>query len=246
MIDIFKLPVFGPADLLPMMNDGRLTDLAEDIDQNGLRHPLVVADIPDKNDSSITTLMLIDGRNRRAACKLAGTEPEWVHLGADEDPLAFVHSMDNRRDITTGQRAMLYACRFPKATTRKQQGRGHKLPGSGEISTQRVADARKVLVNKLDQDLVDAVLLGVTRLDAAVKKAKTRSWSRDEDADNLAGLREHHPDLADLVADDTLTFDEAQAAAEEREKHESELLLLYGRALEGAVHRIRSPSPSPA
>ena len=39
--DIYKPPVFGPADLLPMTDDDRLAELAADIKKNGLRLPLV-------------------------------------------------------------------------------------------------------------------------------------------------------------------------------------------------------------
>ena len=45
------------------------------------------------------------------------------------------------------------------------------------------------------------VLAGVTRLDNAVKKAKTREIERGSDSRKLAKLRLDYPDLADLVAD---------------------------------------------
>ena len=65
MKDVFKLPVFGAADVFPMMADDELQELAEDIKANGLHEPLVIADIDGIR-------MLIDGRNRREACRLAG------------------------------------------------------------------------------------------------------------------------------------------------------------------------------
>ena len=44
--------------------------------------------------------------------KIAGiTEPPVLTLGSD-DPLAYVHSMDMRRNITKSQRAMLEAVRL--------------------------------------------------------------------------------------------------------------------------------------
>ena len=118
-----------------------------------------------------------------------------------QDPPAYVHSADMRRDITTGQRAMLYACRFPKPKKLKRKS-GSPEP---DIKKQRISEARKVLEDPLDADLVEAVLAGVTRLDNAVKKAKKakkREIERSTEAAKLAKLRERYVDLADLVADE--------------------------------------------
>ncbi len=69
MKDIFKLPVFPAADVFPMMTDDELQELAEDIRANGLRQPVTIAKING-------VWMLIDGRNRREACKIAGVVPD--------------------------------------------------------------------------------------------------------------------------------------------------------------------------
>jgi ParB-like chromosome segregation protein Spo0J len=53
------------ADLFPMMEPDDLAALADDIKANGLQQPIVVDDAG----------VLIDGRNRLAACKRAGVEP---------------------------------------------------------------------------------------------------------------------------------------------------------------------------
>ena len=52
------------AELFPMMDDGELKELANDIKANGQRE-------------DITTLdgMILDGRNRFRACEMAGVEP---------------------------------------------------------------------------------------------------------------------------------------------------------------------------
>ena len=49
---------------LPMMSDEDLKDLAEDIKLNGLRFPI-----------NRWKGLIIDGRNRLAACQLAGVKP---------------------------------------------------------------------------------------------------------------------------------------------------------------------------
>jgi len=63
--------VHSLAALFPMMPPDELEDLAADIKANGLNHAVVID----------AEGMLIDGRNRIEACKLAGVEPryEWLN-----------------------------------------------------------------------------------------------------------------------------------------------------------------------
>ncbi len=69
--------------------------------------------------------MLIDGRNRREACKLAGVEPR-TRVLSGEDPTAYVLSANvHRRNLTPGQRAMAMAMLYPKP---EKGGRGKKNP----------------------------------------------------------------------------------------------------------------------
>jgi hypothetical protein len=52
---------------------------------------------------------LIDGRNRLAACGLAGVEPRYERL-VDQDPEAFIVSVNlARRNMSKGQQAMALA-----------------------------------------------------------------------------------------------------------------------------------------
>ena len=51
-----------------MMFDDELKTLAADIKANGLRDALVIAEVDEET-------VLVDGRNRRTACKMAGVEP---------------------------------------------------------------------------------------------------------------------------------------------------------------------------
>ena len=75
--------------------------------------------------------MLIDGRNRRTACKIAGVEPTSRDLNG-EDPTAFVLSANiHRRHMTKGQRAMAVAKIYPggsgKGANPKNLGLSHEL-----------------------------------------------------------------------------------------------------------------------
>ena len=124
MKDVFKLPVFSAADVFPMMADDELQELAADIHANGLREPLVVAEVKGKT-------MLIDGRNRRAACKIAGVDPSTRALDG-EDPTAYVLSANvHRRNLSTGQRAMAIAMLRPEP---EKGGRGKKGATNGGFS----------------------------------------------------------------------------------------------------------------
>jgi ParB-like chromosome segregation protein Spo0J len=88
--------------LFPMLDKDCLQSLADDIRQNGLRE-LITTD-PDGR--------IIDGRNRFAACELAGVTPtyEAPFRGTDRDVLAFVISKNlKRRHLNESQRAMIAA-----------------------------------------------------------------------------------------------------------------------------------------
>jgi ParB-like chromosome segregation protein Spo0J len=84
----------------PMMTDEELTELADDISQNGLRQPIVL----DRDGQ------LIDGRNRLAACKLAEVEPTYTTLPDGEDAEAYIVSANTqRRSLSKGQEAIVVA-----------------------------------------------------------------------------------------------------------------------------------------
>lgn len=70
------IPVHPVASLFPMIDDESLQGLADDIRENGLREPIVLAHMGDGFDDEV----LIDGRNRYRACLLAGVEPVFRRL----------------------------------------------------------------------------------------------------------------------------------------------------------------------
>ena len=77
--DWATLPVHPAADMLPMMSDAELEDLAADIKANGLLEPIVVWEDNTeaaKGGEGPFPTYLLDGRNRLAALKLLGiTDP---------------------------------------------------------------------------------------------------------------------------------------------------------------------------
>lgn len=88
------------ADIFPMLDDAELQEMATDINKNDLQEPIVIY-----NDE------ILDGRNRYAACKIAGVTPKLrKFIGTDEEALQFVESHNlHRRHLTASQRAMVAA-----------------------------------------------------------------------------------------------------------------------------------------
>lgn len=99
-IDVFALPVHPSAEIFPMMADAEIDTMAADIKANGLRFPIVL----DEEQGSI-----LDGRNRREACRRAGVKiTTWDVVAPGTDPLKFVISANlERRHLSEGQRAMV-------------------------------------------------------------------------------------------------------------------------------------------
>lgn len=84
-------------DCYPMMSAAEMAGLVADIRKRGLLYPVTV-----QGDT------LLDGRNRMEACKAAGVAVRTVEYVGD-DPAGFIHSTNERRDLTTSQRAMIAA-----------------------------------------------------------------------------------------------------------------------------------------
>ena len=86
------------ADLFPMMSDEAIKATADDIAQQGLLVPIIIFEGK-----------ILDGRNRRIACKIAGVTPTYEEYSGN-NPLGFVvaHNLHHRH-LTESQRAMVAA-----------------------------------------------------------------------------------------------------------------------------------------
>lgn len=85
------------ADAFPEMSPTELRELADDIKANGL----ACAIIRDKDGT------ILDGRNRLAACEIAGVEPRFENY-AGGNPVAFIISANlRRRHLSESQRALV-------------------------------------------------------------------------------------------------------------------------------------------
>ena len=115
-MNVFEMKVHPAAEIFPMLSEEELTELAEDIKANGLLHPLIVKDG-----------VLVDGRNRREACRRAGVEPRVEELNGT-DPIAYILATNvNRRHLTKGQRAMAVAKLYPDAEHGAGKRKGSKI-----------------------------------------------------------------------------------------------------------------------
>lgn len=84
------------AEIFPMLGNGELKDLAEDIRETGLQTPIILFEEK-----------ILDGRNRYAACKLAGVEPTFEEYKGSE-PLQHIISLNlHRRHLSESQRAVI-------------------------------------------------------------------------------------------------------------------------------------------
>ena len=142
------------------LRDDELDELAADIKANGLLMPLIVSEI----DGQPT---LIDGRNRREACRRAGVVPDYILLDG-QDPIVYILSANiNRRHLSKGQRAIVIA-RILERNHISQR----KAADSLGIKQPMLAKASTVL--RYAPDLADQVLTGSVGLNEACEEARIR------------------------------------------------------------------------
>lgn len=99
MTDNQAMQAHPVAALFPMMGQDELEALAADIRAHGLHNPIVI------HEGAI-----LDGRNRFAACEMAGVVPSFVEWDGAGDPTAWVVSQNlHRRHLSESQRAMVAA-----------------------------------------------------------------------------------------------------------------------------------------
>lgn len=184
-----------------MLPEDELHDLAESIKESGLELPIVLD--PDG--------VLLDGRNRLAACQLAGVEPRFTTY-AGTDQIAFIASCNLlRRNLSEGQRAMIHAMVLSVS--------GHSLRTHAKLhsfSRTRLSLANTVL--KYSPDLAEKVRDGKLPLDSAADLVRRRKAEAEAAQAKHDHLRRHAPDLAVRVTEGHLTLDDATQALAERQE----------------------------
>lgn len=188
------------ADLFPMLAEDELTELAADIAERGLLQPIVLD----------TEGRILDGRNRVAACELAGVEPQFTTYDGD-DPDGYALAVNiARRHLTKGQQAMIIAA----------ADNNYQPPADGEgVSRQYVAWARTVL--KYADIHKNAVIAGAMPLKAAYDEALENKRKSEGVEAQLIRLRSEDPELADKVVEGELTLAGAWAERKARVAEEA-------------------------
>ena len=193
--------VHPAAALFPMLADDELADLAADIKERGLLQPVVL----DKDGR------ILDGRNRYAACSIAGVEPKFETYEGD-DPYGYALASGSlRRNLTQGQRAMVIA-KSHKLWNSKRGSQAITVRMYG-VPNQRISEATLILEQA--PDLAEGVLAGEP-LSRALEKARERKAEQQAREAKMTRLREDANDLLVRVVDEGMDLDEAIAALDSR------------------------------
>jgi len=152
MVVMFGMEAHPIADIFPMLEDEELEELADDIKERGLLHPIVL----DQEGQ------ILDGRNRLSACNLAGVEPHFTTYEGD-DPGGYALATNiNRRHLTKGQQAMIVV----KVGGLYNLYNQTQLARNNGLHRPRLNEAQSILYYA--PDLVDDVISGKHPLDAAL------------------------------------------------------------------------------
>ncbi|WP_315720156.1 MULTISPECIES: ParB/RepB/Spo0J family partition protein [unclassified Bradyrhizobium] len=214
-MSIKSYPVHPAAAIFPMMSEEEIADLAEDIKENGLKHPIVIGEHEGEE-------VLVDGRNRLRACELAKVQPTY-HKLKDEDHLAFILSTNvKRRHLNSGQRAMAVAMMYPTPTP------GKSLPDVGKTQGESVKTfqnnlsmARAVLADS--RAAAEDVMAGTKFLDAAYQSARANQEAKREEQEKREYVSREAPDLLSLVQDTRISLDEAIERLQARQADQAKL-----------------------
>ena len=180
------------ANIFPMMDKAALAELAADIKTESQREPI-----------TLWQDQIIDGRNRYAACDIAGVEPIFKRIdfpGGDAEALAYVLSRNlKRRHLTVAQRSVIAA---KVATLRK--GSNQHTAGAVSSTQTQAAEMLKVSVDSVQRarvvldhgspGLVAAVEAGETSLRKAAETAR-------RDAEPQAPSREAIEAISEAISE---------------------------------------------
>lgn len=161
-----QIPVHPAAECTRMMDDEELASLAASIKANGQCDPIILGRVKGTYHDQI-----VDGRNRREACKIAGVDPRFEYRDFEDDEAvkAFVASKSEHRNISKGQMAMRIALLWPEP---EKGGRGNKRVDqmSTLFSAKLLQRCRVVLAYSCELAL--AVRDGTVKLSDALKQIK--------------------------------------------------------------------------
>lgn len=164
------------SELLPLMSDEEIAELANDIRQQGQRAPITLYENK-----------ILDGRNRYRACKLANVEPKVRHFTSG-NALAFILSANVfRRHLTTSQRALVAA----KITSNGNKPNtailrdAPSIPQAAEelkVSPRTVVTAKEVLRTAPKRE-VEAIERGEKTVATVARETKQKAAAKEKHYD---------------------------------------------------------------
>jgi hypothetical protein len=201
------------AAIFPMLSDEELADLAEDIKENGLLHPIV----------RTVHGVIVDGRNRVVACDIAGVEPEFEdRIVNDDEARALIVSANlQRRNLSKGQQAMALAMIYPEPPRgRGKVDQARKEAETASFSYRRYKEARQIL--RHSEKMAQSVISGGLKFDIALAQIAERAKVDVSPDEKIGVLRATYPDLAQKVVDEELSLEAAEVEAAVRDRQEVE------------------------
>ncbi len=184
------------ADLFPMLGDEELNELADSIKREGLLERIVVFGE-----------LILDGRNRYAAMRIAGIAYDREHFaffsGSEAEAIAFVESKNiTRRHLTLGQRSMAAhdflemrggkgAARARRGKAADGEGRQAALEEAAEnfgTSPENIYHARRVSEHKNLRKMVEDGELALSLANTAVTNLDKRQLGQIKSPETLKSL----------------------------------------------------------
>lgn len=193
-------PIHPAADIFEMLPSSELDELAHDIAEIGLQEPVWLWRDPDDGID-----YLLDGRNRVAACAIAGAEVKTRYYTGSDPVAKAVSANVRRRHLNEGQKGILALRLIPLY---EQQGRREQATAAIEVNRRREEGS-----------------LGADRHQAAPKKRAPKSTDKAAKAVSTSGrtvarakrIRDKAPDLEKKVASGELAADRADRIIRDRE-----------------------------
>lgn len=221
-ISMFSGEVHPYAAAFPMLSAAELDALTDSIRRNGQLHPILLT--PDG--------VLIDGRNRLAACGRARIEPRFEVTDADPYDVILAANVDRRHMAATQRMAARAKAAHAKGLRiigsdgKPRWKRGSLGANTESVLAQTDKDAFRLLGKVVDHDpaLLDQIIAGrplesvLTDIEKANAEADARDQAEAEARERWALLTEHG--YAERIADGSLTEAEALTLLEDSRKEE--------------------------
>jgi 16S rRNA G966 N2-methylase RsmD len=186
--------------MFPMLAENEMAALAADIATNGLHEPLTLWHDPERGD------VLLDGRNRLAACDRVGVEPT-IRFYDGDNPIGFAVSENiERRHLTNDQRRIVALATIDlyEAEAAQAQKEGGRRGGSVSPKDDKVsATSQQPSETEYERK--------------ATTKAAKATGTSGRGVAQAKRVAEQAPDLHEKVRAGDITFNRAERILRDRE-----------------------------